>query len=56
MKLTLLSILVVFSFSAFAFSPENVKCLKDAKKQGLSMEEAYQSCSVGGTQTSKKRK
>lgn len=56
MKLTVLAILTTLSFSSFAFTPDNVQCLKDAKKSGMKMEEAYQSCSTVKSQSLKKKK
>lgn len=57
MKLTVFTILLSLSFSSFAFTPENVKCLKDAKKSGMNMEDAYQLCSTAnGSQSIKKKK
>lgn len=46
MKLTVFTILLTFAFTAAAFEPANVKCMKDAKKKGMKMEEVYQICSV----------
>jgi hypothetical protein len=54
MKLTLVAILMTLSFSSLAFTPDNVQCLKDAKKSGMKMEEAYQSCSL--VKSAKKKK
>lgn len=56
MKLTVVAILMVFSFSSIAFTPVNVKCLQDAKKRGLKMEDAYQSCSVSSESSFAKKK
>ncbi|MES2528437.1 MAG: hypothetical protein V4598_15245 [Bdellovibrionota bacterium] len=57
MKLFVLTILFSMSFSSFAFTPENVQCLKDAKKSGIKMEQAYQLCSTeDGSKSLKKRK
>ena len=48
MKLTVAAFLLSLSFSSFSFTftPAGVKCLQDAKKKGLKMEQAYQTCSV----------
>jgi hypothetical protein len=56
MKLTVFAILMTLSFSSFSFTPDNVQCLKDAKKSGMKMEEAYQSCSLIKSHSSKKKK
>ncbi len=46
MKLTVITFLLSLSFAALAFEPANVKCMKDAKKRGMKMEDVYQICSV----------
>ena len=54
MKLTVFTLSLMFSLSSFAL-PAHVKCLKTAKKAGLSLEQAYQSCAVSESQSKKKK-